>query len=76
MTVLRNIARMAGAAVDRHRHRDVRRAQVEAVIEDAHVVERGDRHPGRADLAVDVRPPVVEGHRVERGRQPGGVAAA
>jgi len=71
---------MAGAAVDRHRHRDVRRAQVEAVIKDAHVVERGDRHPGRADLAVDVRPPVgvaaVEGHRVERGRQPGGVAAA
>src|SRR5712691_2092744 len=58
MTVLRNIARMAGAAIDRHRHNYVLRAQVEAVIKDAHVVERGDRHPGRADLAVDVRPPV------------------
>jgi ABC-type dipeptide/oligopeptide/nickel transport system ATPase subunit len=57
MTVLRNIARMAGAAVDRHRHRDVRRAQVEAVIKDAHVVERGDRHRDAPTL------PLMSGRR-------------
>jgi hypothetical protein len=57
ITVLRNIARMAGAAVDRHRHRDVRRAQVEAVIKDAHVVERGDRHPDAPTL------PLMSGRR-------------
>jgi hypothetical protein len=57
MTVLRNIAGMAGAAVDRHRHRDVRRAQVEAVIKDAHVVERGDRHPDAPTL------PLMSGRR-------------
>jgi hypothetical protein len=57
MTVLRNIARMADAAVDRHRHRDVRRAQVEAVIKDAHVVERGDQHPDAPTL------PLMSGRR-------------
>jgi hypothetical protein len=57
MTVLRNIAGMAGAAVDRPRHRDVRRAQVEAVIKDAHVVERGDRHPDAPTL------PLMSGRR-------------
>ena len=65
-------------AVDRHRHRGRRRDEVEAVVERLHVVERRDRDAGGADLAVDVGAQVgvaaVERHRVERGRQPGGVA--
>ena len=63
-------------AVDGHRHRRRRVAQVEARVEDPHVVERRDRHAGVADLAVDVGPlgrvAAVEGDRVERGRQSGG----
>ncbi len=46
------------------------------VVERLHVVERGDRHAGVADLAVDVGPLVgieaVQRHRVERRRQAGG----
>ena len=42
-------------AVDRHRDRGGRRAQVEARVEHLHVVERRDRHARIADLAVDVR---------------------
>lgn len=42
-------------AVDGHRHRRGRRAQVEAGVQLLHVVERGDVHAGVADLAVDVR---------------------
>ena len=62
--------------VDRHRHRRGGDAQVEAGVELAHVVQGRDRHPGRADLAVDVRALVgvaaVEGDRVEGGGQPRG----
>ena len=50
------------------------RTEVEAGVEDLHVVERGDRHSRVADLAVDVRPLVrvktVEGDRVESGGKP------
>ena len=60
-------------AVDGHRHRGRRVAQVEARVEHLHVVERGDRDARVADLAVDVRPVVrvlaVERHRVEGGGQ-------
>ncbi len=77
MAVLRNMARMVGAGpVDGHRHRRGRIAEVEPVEERLHVVERGDRHPGGPDLAVDVGALVgvepVEGHRVERRGQAGG----
>ena len=48
-------------------------AQVEAVIERLHVVQRRDRNAGVADLAVDVGPlvgvPAIERDRVEGGRQ-------
>ena len=61
-------------AIDGHRHRGRRVAQVESGEELAHVVERRDAHPGRADLAVDVGPgggvSAVEGDRVEGDRQP------
>ena len=60
--------------VDRHRHRRRRIDEVEAVVEHLHVVERRDRHAGRADLAVDVGALVgvgaVQRDRVERGGQP------
>ena len=60
-------------AVDRHRHRGRRVAQIEARIELLHVVERGDRHARVADAAVDVRPLVrvlaVERRRIEGRRQ-------
>ena len=60
-------------AIDGHRHRGGRIAQVEAGVQHLHVVERRDRHARVADLAVDVGPLVgveaVQRHRVERGRQ-------
>ena len=60
--------------VDRHRHRRVRRGQIEAGIEHLHVVERGDADATVADFAVDVRPcrwvVAVQGHAIECGRQP------
>ena len=65
-------------AVDRHRDRGGRRDQVEAVVEHLHVVEGGHRDAGGADLAVDVGALVgvaaVEGHGVEGGREPLGLA--
>ena len=65
-------------AVDRHRHRRGRGDEVEAVVQRLHVLEGGHRDAGGADLAVDVGARVgvaaVEGHRVERGREPGRVA--
>ena len=75
IAVFRNIARIVGAGplivIDTE---VVGRAEVEARVEHLHVVERGDRHAGVADLAVDVGAPVgvvaVERDRVERGRQP------
>jgi hypothetical protein len=61
-------------AVDGHRHRGLRRAQVEALVQHLHIVEGGDRHAGVADLAVDVRPLVrvktIQRHRIKSGRQP------
>ncbi len=42
-------------SVDGHRHRRVRRTQIEAGIHIAHVIQRRDGHPGGADLAIDVR---------------------
>ncbi len=60
--------------VDGHRHRVVRRRQVEAGVEHLHVVERGDGHARVADLAVDVgaqrRIVAVERDRIERGGEP------
>ena len=74
MAVLRNIARIVGAGplividtevVGSHRSKPD--------VEHLHVVERGDRHAGVADLAVDVGALVgvdaVQRDRVERGRQ-------
>ena len=60
-------------AVDGHRHRVARVAQVEAVVQRLDVLQGGDRHPGVAHLAVDVRALVgveaIQRDRVERGRQ-------
>ena len=60
-------------AVDRHRDRGRRRAQIEARIELLHVVDGRDRNAGVADLAVDVRALVrvlaVQRDRIERRRQ-------
>ena len=57
-------------AVDRHRYGGRRIAQVEARVKTLHVVDGGDRNPGVADLAPDVRPQAriraVERDRVER----------
>ncbi len=66
-------------AVDRHRHRGRRRAEIEARVELLHVVERRDRDAGVADAAVDVRTLVrvlavqrrrIEGRREARGAVP------
>ncbi len=63
-------------AVDGHRHRRGRVAEVEPVEEGFHVVQGGHRDTRGADLPVDVRSRVgvaaVEGHRVERRREAGG----
>ncbi len=60
-------------AVDGHRYRGRRAAQVEAVVKRLHVGEGGDRHPGITDLAVDIRAFVrvaaVQGDRIKSGRQ-------
>ena len=59
--------------VDRHRDARRRRAEVEAGVEDLHVVEGRDAHAGGADLAVHVGAlggvAPVEGDRVEGGGQ-------
>jgi hypothetical protein len=60
-------------AVDGHRHRGRRVAQVEARVQHLEVVQRGDRDAGIADLAVDVGARIgvaaVERDRVECGGQ-------
>ena len=60
-------------AVDGHRYRGGRVAQVEAVVQHLHVFDSGDRHARVADLAVDVgtqrRVGAIQRHRVECGRQ-------
>ncbi len=56
------------------RHRRVGAGQVDAVEQDAHVVERVDRHPDLADLGPGqrmVRRVAALGRQVERDRQPG-----
>ena len=62
-------------AVDRHRHRGRRRAQVETGIQLLHVVDTCDRDTAVADFAVNigalVRVFAVESDGIECGRQPG-----
>ena len=66
-------------AVDRHRDRGRRRAEIESRVEPLRVVDGGDRDARVADLAVDVGPRMgilaVQRDRVERGREAhGGLA--
>ena len=60
-------------AIDGHRDRSRVGGEVESRIELLGVVDGGNRHPGIAHLAVDVRPAcrilAVQRHRVEGGRE-------
>jgi len=62
-----------GRAINGHRHRGRGGAEVESVVQRTHVFEIADRHPGVADLAVDVRSlvrvPAVQRHGIEGGGQ-------
>ncbi len=63
-----------GRAVDCHRYRCARRAEIKARIELFHVVERGNRDARITHLAINIglmiRVETVECHRVEGGAKP------